>query len=98
MVDPDSDGDGVLDGADDQDHDGLANLDEVDRFGVRDGAGLYLWVNPYNPCLPDYHSRVCTLHPPFASPWAPFHLKFLPPSPLGWSPPIVTPPPPTPAP
>jgi hypothetical protein len=31
MVDPDSDGDGVLDGADDQDHDGLTNAFEISR-------------------------------------------------------------------
>lgn len=31
MVDPDSDGDGVLDGLDDQDHDGLTNRFEVSR-------------------------------------------------------------------
>ena len=30
-VDPDSDGDGVLDGADDQDHDGLSNAFEISR-------------------------------------------------------------------
>ena len=73
FVDPDSDGDGVLDGADDQDHDGLANLDEIDRYRIVDALGM-LWVNPFNPCLPDYKSRVCTLHPPIASPWAPFPL------------------------
>ncbi|MEA2398832.1 MAG: hypothetical protein QOK25_2388 [Thermoleophilaceae bacterium] len=31
MVDPDTDGDGVLDGADDQDHDGLSNAFEISR-------------------------------------------------------------------
>lgn len=31
MVDPDSDGDGVNDGADDQDHDGLSNAFEISR-------------------------------------------------------------------
>lgn len=73
FVDADSDGDGVLDGADDQDHDGIANLDEIDRFRVVDAGGM-LWVNPFNPCLPNYESRVCTLHPPFENPWAPFPL------------------------
>jgi hypothetical protein len=31
MADPDTDGDGVLDGADDQDHDGLTNQFEIER-------------------------------------------------------------------
>jgi hypothetical protein len=31
MVDPDTDGDGILDGADDQDHDGLSNAFEISR-------------------------------------------------------------------
>jgi hypothetical protein len=31
MVDPDTDGDGIADGADDQDHDGLSNAFEVSR-------------------------------------------------------------------
>ncbi len=92
MVDPDSDGDGVLDGADDQDHDGIANLDEIDRYRVADANGM-LWVNPYNPCLPDYKSRVCTLHPPISSPWAPFPITATTPAPpLHWSPtPVVGP-------
>lgn len=85
FVDQDSDGDGVLDGADDQDHDGMANLDEIDRFRVVDAGGM-LWVNPFNPCLPDFNSRVCSLHPPIADPWAPFPLTSPPPaSPLHWS-------------
>ena len=86
FVDPDSDGDGVLDGADDQDHDGVANLDEIDAFRVLDIAtGAHPLVNPYNPCLPDYLSRACTLHPPFGNPWAPFPLPSpLPQIPLIW--------------
>jgi len=80
-VDPDSDGDGVLDGADDQDHDGWTNLDEIDR-GHDFGGGTRYWVHPFNPCLPDYNSRVCTLHPPFGGAWAPFDGKALPPSPI----------------
>ncbi len=80
-IDPDSDGDGQPDGADDQDHDGWTNVDEVSR--LRDfGSGTYYWVHPFNPCLPDYLSRACTLHPPFSSPWAPFGLGPLGPSPL----------------
>ena len=34
LVDPDSDGDGVRDGADDQDHDDLPNLMELSRFAA----------------------------------------------------------------
>jgi len=71
MTDPDSDGDGVIDGADDQDQDGYTNLDELDRHYTIVG-GKNLWINPYNPCLPDPTSRVCSLHPPHGTPWAPF--------------------------
>jgi hypothetical protein len=34
LVDPDSDGDGVRDGADDQDHDDIPNLDELSRIAA----------------------------------------------------------------
>ncbi len=71
MTDPDTDGDGVLDGQDDQDQDGYTNLAEIDRHYAIVG-GKNLWVNPFNPCLPDPTSRTCTLHPPHGSPWAPF--------------------------
>ena len=70
-VDPDSNGNGVPDGADDQDHDGYTNLQELDRHQATFGSAN-LWVNPYNPCLPDPMSRTCSMHPPNASPWAPF--------------------------
>ncbi|HYV14692.1 MAG TPA: hypothetical protein VE972_01570 [Conexibacter sp.] len=55
-LDPDTDGDGLLDGPDDVDHDGYTNAEEVNR-------GPY-WMQPFNPCLPDPHSRTCPLHPP----------------------------------
>jgi len=64
----DSDGDGVLDAADDQDHDGFNNYTEMEQS--RDQVGLR--VQPYNPCLPDPHSRVCSRYVPFANPWPPF--------------------------
>jgi hypothetical protein len=80
MVDPDSDGDGVLDGADDQDHDGLSNQFEVARpwdweatyvSTLHDGTSLatttpnpYARVQPYNPCKPVY-SATCHRHIPF---------------------------------
>ncbi len=63
-LDPDTDGDGLPDGADDVDHDGWSNHDEVVR-------GPY-WVQPFNPCLPDWKSRACSLHPPFVNPYPPF--------------------------
>ncbi len=63
-VDPDSDGDGVKDGADDQDHDGLTNQFEIERPGnwldtyislatvPRDSGGdpiAYPFPSPLNP-------------------------------------------------
>ncbi len=82
VIDPDSDGDGIVDGQDDQDHDGWTNYDELSR--ARDfGGGTRYWVHVYNPCLPDYLSRACSLHPPVSDPWAPFPLPSpTPPSPL----------------
>ena len=47
FLDPDTDGDGVLDGADDQDHDDVSNIDEL-----RNGT----WT--MNPCDPVV-SRTC---------------------------------------
>ena len=79
-VDPDSDGDGIRDGADDQDFDGWSNVAELER-------GPY-WVQPFNPCLPDYNSRTCSSYIPFQNPWPPFPLPEppapLPPIPLVW--------------
>ena len=66
----DSDGDGILDGADDQDNDGWSNFAEMqlsrDEIGYR--------VQPFNPCLPDPHSPVCSRYIPLngSSAWAPF--------------------------
>ena len=84
LVDPDTDGDGVLDGLDDQDHDGYANRDELDR----DATGL--WVHAYNPCLPNPYSRTCSLHPPIDNAWAPFGSP-LPPKPGPDDPPAELP-------
>jgi hypothetical protein len=83
MIDPDTDGDTVFDGGDDQDQDGWTNLQELDRRLAVIPAGN-LWVNPYNPCLPDPLSRTCTLHPPVDNPWAPFPLA------PGFTSPLVT--------
>ena len=69
-VDPDSDGDGVLDGADDQDVDGYDNYTEME-FNFRPA----LFVQPFNPCLPDPYALTCSryipldsgsVYPPFA--------------------------------
>ena len=73
MLDADSDGDGVLDGADDQDHDGLSNAFEVARpydwadtyvSYAHPGTNPYARVQPFNPCKPVF-SEVCHRHPPF---------------------------------
>ena len=56
----------VADGADDVDHDGWTNAQEVQR-------GPY-WVQPFNPCLPDPTSPTCSLHPPFDNVYPPFRV------------------------
>jgi hypothetical protein len=87
-TDPDTDGDGVLDGADDQDHDDVPNLMELSRVaagGVAQGTcgaadssavanafPMDVYVNPFNPCEPDPQSRTCQRHPEFTKPPAPF--------------------------
>jgi hypothetical protein len=81
MIDPDSDGDGVDDGADDQDHDGLSNAFEVARpwnwiltyvstgYDGSDGEPTYP-ANPYARVQPynpckPVFSESCHRHPPF---------------------------------
>ena len=79
FLDPDSDGDGRLDGADDLDHDGYANVDDYDRekplpdkFDAS-APEQARWVQPHNPCLPDPESITCSLYiPPIDKAWAPF--------------------------
>lgn len=70
-IDPDMDGDGILDGADDADGDGLPNQFEVNRpadwqADISDPTTPNWWayVNPFNPCKP-YASERCHSHPPF---------------------------------
>ena len=63
-LDPDTDGDGLKDGADDNDFDGVSNKDETFRITSR--------VQPFNPCLPDLQSPTCSHHPPFDSPYPPY--------------------------
>jgi hypothetical protein len=80
LADADSDGDGVRDGADDQDHDDIPNLMELSRnmvsgrdFGSVSPEPWYGRVNPFNPCLPDIHSRTCPTYVPLGGgAWAPF--------------------------
>jgi hypothetical protein len=86
--DGDSDGDGILDGADDQDFDDVPNIQEIYRSlalnigsqgrcndpnapELTPSAGQ-LWVNPFNPCLPDRYSRTCPRHPVMTQEYPPF--------------------------
>ena len=87
IVDPDTDGDGVRDGADDQDHDDLVNIAEMSRNAAtghpivtecdggsapdHDPAGPGR-VNPFNPCLPSTAARTCSRHPGIGGSAAPF--------------------------
>jgi hypothetical protein len=89
--DGDTDGDGVLDGADDQDHDDIPNIMECSRAlagntgldartatVARAGLPSQAWVNPYNPCLPHKRSRTCKQYievGPGAKEWAPFAVE-----------------------
>ena len=73
LDDADTDGDGMLDGADDQDHDDVPNIMECTRSLAAGGARLRRhrpttrpaahplegFVNPFNPCLPHAWSRTC---------------------------------------
>ena len=75
LDDPDTDGDGIRDGADDQDHDDIPNVMECSRQPApaerhsrrsrcarrpsADGRLPHGWVNPFDPCLPYAYSRSC---------------------------------------
>ena len=52
----DSDGDGVTDAADDQDHDGLSNLEEINA------GGDSFFTNPEDPCDPNENAPLCERH------------------------------------
>jgi IPT/TIG domain len=70
-VDPtvwDTDGDGISDGADDQDEDGYDNYTEMELSR----AQSHLRVQPYNPCLPDPYSPTCSRYIPITDAWPPF--------------------------
>jgi IPT/TIG domain-containing protein len=86
---PDSDGDKVLDGADDQDHDDVPNVMECSRRLAMSAApadptsftpnATRAWkgfVNPFNPCLPHPRSRTCKQYVDVTGhikAWAPFN-------------------------
>jgi hypothetical protein len=78
LDDEDTDGDKVLDGADDEDHDNVPNVMECSRYMAGRGAGAYPWqgfVHVFNPCLPHPKSATCNDHlvvGPGAKKWAPF--------------------------
>jgi len=79
-LDPDTDGDGVIDGLDDQDGDDFRNIEEIMRGApvVLDGTDTNevdgLWVDPFNPCLPAIESQRCPRQIPADAntAWAPF--------------------------
>ena len=79
VEDPDTDRDGVRDGADDQDHDDIPNIVELSR-NAHSGRAMnsvsatppHGRVNPFNPCLPFRNSRTCPTYVPFEGAWAPF--------------------------
>lgn len=52
----DTDGDGISDGADDQDQDGVSNFYEMQVSRWQTGFR----VHPYNPCLPNLHALNCS--------------------------------------
>jgi hypothetical protein len=70
--DPDIDGDGIVDGVDDNDHDGVSNQFEVNRpddwvadaiVGLPLASNPWAYTNPFNPCKP-FASERCHAHPP----------------------------------
>jgi hypothetical protein len=79
LDDPDSDGDGIRDGADDADHDDVPNLMECSRDMADHQMVNRTWqgfVNPFNPCLPHPRSRSCKTYVevgPGGKKWAPFN-------------------------
>jgi hypothetical protein len=89
LDDSDTDGDGIRDGADDQDHDDVPNLMECSRLlasgllnedapDLDDAPAGRPWkgfVNPFNPCLPHVKSRTCKRILPIEDAWAPFNPK-----------------------
>jgi hypothetical protein len=86
LDDSDTDGDGIRDGADDQDHDDVPNVMECSRSRALGGVeldpddatlvpdrALEGFVNAFNPCLPHRYSRTCKRILPISGAWAPFN-------------------------
>jgi hypothetical protein len=86
LDDPDTDGDLVRDGVDDQDNDDVPNMMECSRvLAMADviaspPAGwnpadlpTEAFVNPFNPCVPHELSRACNRYPTINEEWAPFN-------------------------
>ncbi len=78
MTDGDVDGDGLLDGEDDQDFDDVTNIVEIYEYlndldgdgGLTCGTETYpsrggQGVNAFNPCAPNHASRTCDDYKPF---------------------------------
>jgi hypothetical protein len=63
-VDPDLDGDTLLDGEDDQDNDDVLNFTEMYDVATPWGPDSRR-VNAFNPCAPDGESRTCPIYEPF---------------------------------
>jgi hypothetical protein len=63
-VDPDVDGDTLLDGEDDQDNDDVLNFDEMYDYEALWGPDSRR-KNAFNPCAPDGQSRTCPIYVPF---------------------------------
>ena len=80
-LDTDTDGDGVADGLDDQDHDDFMNVEEIVDRGAQSrnkddldsGDRSGLWTDPFNPCLPWSESRTC---PPTIPAQGPVYMPF----------------------
>jgi len=79
-LDRDSDGDGLPDGSDDQDHDGYTNIEEDYSLYVAGPFMAYaashnapINVHAFNPCMPNTMSPACTRHPVVGqyAPWKP---------------------------
>jgi hypothetical protein len=70
-LDSDTDGDGLVDGQDDQDYDGYDNAFEAGRENG-------YWNNPFNPCIPDPTVDICSpyLDSKPADAWPPFNKGF----------------------
>ena len=75
-LDRDTDGDGIPDGADDQDHDGYTNIEEVFRGYAMPRAAATTdpepAVDPFNPCYPNMASPTCPVEHPFNPPYGPY--------------------------